>query len=279
MLVSTQAHDRKKLAIIIPAYNCEQQISRVIDRCMQVAYLDQIRHLIIIDNRSTDNTLSAAKDTLLCKQQHLDDIGISAEILLNDENYSLGSHKVGFRYCIERNTYGAIVLHGDDQADPNDFNDQFATGVPNDIDAILGSRFMKGSTLIGYTLFRRAGNATFNLLLRAFGFGDLRDMGSGLNFYRLDRLPTKTYANAADNLTFHLYFLLSMSLAEAKLRFVPISWREEDQKSNAKLFSQSIELLKVIMLARFIGKRMTSQNYGLKANLSDYTSKKVSWRS
>jgi len=269
-----------KLAIIIPAYNCERQISRVIDRCMQVTYLNQVRHLIIIDNRSTDNTLSAAKEAFLCHKQQLDDIGISAEILLNDENYSLGgSHKVGFRHCIEKNTCCAIVLHGDDQANPNDFNDQFATGVPNDIDAILGSRFMKGSTLTGYTLFRQAGNGIFSLLLRVFGFGDLRDMGSGLNFYRLDRLPSETWANAADNLTFHLYFLLSMSLAKANLKFVPISWREEDQKSNARLLSQSVELLKVILLARCIGTRMTSRNYGLKAQISDYTFKKVNLKS
>jgi glycosyltransferase involved in cell wall biosynthesis len=247
---------------------------------MQVAYLNQVRHLIVIDNRSTDNTVSAAEHTLLRHQQRLDDNGILAEILVNDENYSLGgSHKVGFRYCVEKNTGSAIVLHGDDQADPNDFNDQFATGLPSDVDAILGSRFMKGSKLIGYTLFRQAGNAIFNLLLRVFGFGDLRDMGSGLNFYRLDRLPSETWANAADNLTFHLYFLLSMSLAKANLKFVPISWREEDQKSNARLFSQSVELLKVILLARCIGTRMTSRNYGLKAQLSDYTFKKVSWRS
>ena len=264
------------LSVIIPAYNCERQISRVIDRCMQVAYLHNITQLVVIDNRSTDNTLSEAKAALHKHKNLLRKNNISAQILLNDENYSLGgSHKVGFRYCIENHAENAIVLHGDDQADPNDFNDLFATGIPSDVDAILGSRFMRGSKLSGYSLFRQGGNAVFNFLLRLFGFGNLRDMGSGLNFYRLDRLPTEAWANAADNLTFNLYFLLSMSLAKAKLRFVPISWREEDQKSNVKLFSQSLELLKVILLARCIGTRMTSRNYGRKAQISDYTFKKM----
>lgn len=280
MLASIQAHKTKNIAIIIPAYNCEKQISRVINRCLEVSYLDMVGLLLVIDNRSVDNTVAVAQDALRHHQEQLAEQDIRAEIVINDENYSLGgSHKVGFRYCVESDYYGVIVLHGDDQADPRDFNAYLSDGLPDNVDALLGSRFMEGSQLIGYSLFRKFGNATFNFLLRLCKFGKLRDMGSGLNYYRLDRLPEETYANAADNLTFHLYFLLSMALAKANLKFVPITWREEDQKSNAKLMSQSLELLKVILLVRSIGKRMTNRNYGTKSHLAAYTFKEVNWKS
>lgn len=238
---------------------------------MTTSYLSQIERIVIVDNRSSDNTIDIARDFFRQHRDSFNQHGIETEILLNNENYSLGgSHKVAFQYCISKNNFRVVVLHGDDQADPNDFNKIFTTEKYDNFDAILGSRFMKGSRLINYSTFRKFGNGVFNVCLRLFGFGALKDMGSGLNFYRLDRLNSKTYGTASDNLTFHLYFLLFMAMSNAELKFVPISWREEDQKSNARLIAQSIELFKVIILSRIFGKKMMEVNRGKKPQLSEY---------
>ena len=50
-----------------------------------------------------------------------------------------------------------------------------------------------------------------------------------------------------DDLTFNNAYLLEIIRDKAKFRFQPISWSETDQESNAKLLSQSLKILKLLI--------------------------------
>jgi glycosyltransferase involved in cell wall biosynthesis len=110
-----------RIIIFIPTYNCQQQIPRVlskIDRYVQ-SYIDEV---LIIDNRSSDNTVNEA---ILASE------GISKKVtvLRNNQNYNLGgSIKRAFIYAIENNYDYMITLHGDDQADIRDLLPVFQSG-------------------------------------------------------------------------------------------------------------------------------------------------------
>jgi hypothetical protein len=54
----------------------------------------------------------------------------------------------------------------------------------------------------------------------------------------------------SDTLSFNYYLLLASCARGAPLRFFPISWREEDQRSNVKMVRQAIGMLG--MLARYV---------------------------
>jgi hypothetical protein len=163
----------------------------------------------------------------------------------NVNNYSLGgSHKVAFNYCLAHGFSHCIVLHGDDQGDIRDLIAKLDEGVA--VDCFLGSRFQKGSQLVGYGTVRIWGNYGFNALFSLLCRRMVTDLGSGLNMYRAAYLRSKFYLAYPDDLTFNHYLLLHAIFAKANLKFFPISWREEDQVSNAKLLQFGLRTLRLL---------------------------------
>ena len=107
---------KDKILLFIPAYNCENQIQRVLKQLDEqiLKYIDKV---LIINNRSTDSTEEKAISYI--KENKLND---KISVLRNAENYGLGgSHKVAFKYAIDNNYDYVIVLHGDDQGNISDF--------------------------------------------------------------------------------------------------------------------------------------------------------------
>lgn len=229
-----------KILLFIPMYNCEKQIVRVLSQ-IDLRAQELISEVIVVNNRSTDNGEKAVLDYVASHE-----FVIPVHLLRNDENYSLGgSHKVAFNYAIENSFDYVIVLHGDDQGNLADILPYIEKGKALNYDSFLGSRFEKGSELVGYDKFRIFGNMCFNVGLTCLTQHYVSDLGSGLNMYKVSYLEDKFYLNFPNSLTFNVYMLLYGIFAKSKFRFFPLEWREDDQISNAKFFKQSMEILKL----------------------------------
>ena len=229
-----------KILLFIPMYNCEKQIVRVLGQLNEniLKYIDQV---IVVNNRSTDDGENAAVE--YCKEHS----EIPVKILRNDENYGLGgSHKVAFQYAIDNSFDFVIVLHGDDQGRIADFIPLIESGECEKHDCCLGARFMKGSKLIGYSNLRIWGNYGFNLLFSIAVHKSVKDLGSGLNMYKVDTLKNGYFMKYPDTLYFNDLMILASCYYKQDMLFYPISWREEDQVSNNKLWSFSCSLLKML---------------------------------
>ena len=258
---------RKNILVAIPAYNCELQIHRVIEQFYSYEKLYQ--EILIIDNNSQDRTLNVAIKAGKKLNSRI-------TILRNNFNYGLGgSHKVAFNYCLNKGYDGVVILHGDDQGRIIDFNSIATTDSIGDFDCFLGARFMPESKLTGYSFFRIFGNKIFNILYSLCSNSRVYDMGSGLNYFSRELLLDKVFLDMPDDLTFNNAFLLHMLFNKKKVTFFPISWREHDQVSNAKLFDQSIKLIKYLLI--YTISRFKNEPLRLhKKKLSyDYTYKKV----
>ena len=229
---------RPRILVFIPAYRCKAQITRVIDQFDErvQAWVDTV---MVVDNRSPDQTLEAAIEHGKAKLS-----GCNFIAWRNDDNYGLGgSHKAAFRYAIEQGFDYLVVLHGDDQADIRDLIPQFEAGIDTQGDCLLGARFMRASQLKGYSWFRTFGNHVYNTLFSLAAMRNIRDLGAGLNLYRLEALRDFYYKSFPDDLTFNYVMLLASYHRGQTVRFFPISWREEDQISNVKLFRQALKVL------------------------------------
>lgn len=258
-----------KILLFIPMYNCEKQITRVLAQLTD-EICDYIDEVIIVNNRSTDNGEQAVMNYLI---QH--ELPVKVKLLRNDENYGLGgSHKVAFQYAVDNGFDYVIVLHGDDQGRIGDFLPLLKSGVYKAFDCCLGARFMKGSKLIGYSKLRIVGNYGFNLMFSAVVGKSIKDLGSGLNMYKVEILKNKYYMKYPDTLYFNDLMILASCYYGHKMLFYPISWREEDQVSNNKLVSFSKSLMK--MLVKYIaGKEEYLKQDMRKEQIDEYTAETV----
>jgi len=231
--------EKERILVFVPVYRCEKQIGRVLSQITpEVARV--LSEILVVDNRSPDNTLEAAR-------QGLDKIsGCRATLLQNDQNYSLGgSHKVAFNYCLEHNYDYLIVLHGDDQGSISDIMPLIENKEHMRHENLLGARFSPGSILEGYSRFRTFGNILFNKMISLVTRTTVYDMGAGLNMYRTDFLANRFYMGFPDDLTFNVYMLYYAIWKKASLGFFPLTWREDDQVSNAKIFRQAWRILRL----------------------------------
>ncbi len=227
-----------KILVFIPAYRCEPQIVRVLEQFSPAIQL-MVDTVMVVDNQSPDQTLEVA-------------IGAGKSVFTrcnfiawrNDDNYGLGgSHKAAIRYAIKNGFTHVIVLHGDDQADINDIVPCLASGAHLSTDCLLGARFAKGSQLKGYSRFRTFGNRVYNTLFSIVVMQPVKDLGSGLNMYRLQAFESFYYKTFPDDLTFNYLMLLGSYNRRQTISYFPISWREEDQVSNVRIFRQAIRVL------------------------------------
>jgi glycosyltransferase involved in cell wall biosynthesis len=136
--------------LVIPAYNCGNQINSVLKKLTEANIQVHFRTVLLIDNCSQDRTLEIAYEFYIQNQCTW------LKLARNNFNYGLGgTHKSALNFCIKNNFTNFAVLHGDDQADIQDLlkHKEFIANK-NDYSAFLGARFMRNSSLKGYSKFR-----------------------------------------------------------------------------------------------------------------------------
>lgn len=244
---------KDKILLFIPGYNCEKQVIRVLKQINEEV-LEYIDEIIFVNNRSTDKT---EKTVLKYKEQHSE---LPLKVLRNKENYNLGgSHKVAFNYALKNKFDYLIVLHGDDQGNIHDLMPWIKNGDYKQYDCLLGSRFSKGSKLIGYSKFRIFGNRVFNIIYSVCIGKKVKDLGSGLNMYNTKIFKNNFYHKFPDKLTFNCCMLFGHNYYNHSIKFFPITWREDDQVSNVKMFSQAKITLKIALKYRLNKKYVLSE--------------------
>lgn len=231
---------KEKILVFIPMYNCEKQIVRVLDQ-LSGKIGKYITEVIVVNNRSTDQSEKAAIDKIQKMQ-----VDFPIKLMRNQDNYGLGgSHKVAFNYAIDNNFDYVIVLHGDDQGCISDMLPVLVNKSFRKYDCCLGGRFLKESQLKGYSKFRTLGNLVFNIIF-SISIGErIYDLGAGLNLYSTKMLERRYYEKFPDDLTFNCYMLFALPVYQQRYKFVPITWREEDQISNVKMTRQALQTLKM----------------------------------
>lgn len=254
-----------KILLFIPMYNCEKQIVRVLAQ-LDKTVCEYISAVIVVNNRSTDNGEQAVKEWLKANRP-----AVPVTLLRNDENYGLGgSHKVAFDYALNNAYDYVVVLHGDDQGSIANLLPYLRSREYARYDSFLGARFMKGSSLEGYSRFRTFGNRVYDLLFSVGAGRMVYDLGSGLNMYKVSSLRSRYYLRFKDNLMFNCYMLLAAGPLGQSQRFFPISWREDDQVSNVKMFSQATRTLRMLMSFTFNKRAFLDGEYRDKV-ISAYT--------
>ena len=227
-----------RILLVIPTYNCQEQIGRLLQKSIPTINRE-FQELLVIDNGSTDHTVENVIT-------NLKNIGIQTKVLQNCQNISLGgSLKTGFLYAKNDSFDFVAVLHGDDQACLDDLLPVIEKLERENIDLAIGARFHSGSTLVGYSNFRKLGNRLLNLYGILCTQKKISDLIAGLNVFRVCKLDLNQIQNYPNNLTFDVHVLLRAIHLKQNIKFFPITWTEEDQESNAKVIRQALTILRL----------------------------------
>ena len=238
-----------KVALFIPTYNVEKNISRVM-QLIPVSIIEQVEKIYIFDNMSSDNTLSLIRNY---RHSLPEPLKVKIEIFRNEENYTLGgSTQLAFGQAIQDKMSYLICMHSDGQANPEDLPKFFAAFAAGDFDFVLGSRMSGSGRVENYSGLRLFGNRFF-AWLQGFILGHKNlDIGAFIGF-NLKTVEQLSYRQIKSDMGYHPHLILLAAKAnEKKLRIkeFPIDWGRVES-TNINIFTYSLihlsRIIKILM--------------------------------
>ena len=158
----------KKALIVLPTYNEEGNIERVIEKIFTQQKKTKIWeiYVLVVDSESKDKTQLIVKE-LKKKYKNL--------FLLSTKKMGLGKAYVeGFSYALEKiNPYLIFEMDADLSHDPS-LIPSFFEKIEKGTDFVIGSRYIKGGSIPKEWAFHRKVFSIFGNLIARFGFMKLK---------------------------------------------------------------------------------------------------------
>lgn len=206
-------YKNKSICVVIPAYNEEYHIHRVIET--MPGYVDKI---VVVDDCSTDSTAEKVRSLAEMPKDKL-------ILIRHGINQGVGGAiATGYKWAKDNKMDVACVMAGDAQMSPEDLPALLEPVVSGEVDYAKGNRFFSGDAWRTIPRFRYFGNATLSLLTKiASGYWHVADSQTGYTAINLKML------NLIDwNKTYKRYgcpndFLVRLNVYNAKVRDITIS--------------------------------------------------------
>tara|TARA_B100000003_G_scaffold69726_1_gene62525 strand:- start:631 stop:1320 length:690 start_codon:yes stop_codon:yes gene_type:complete len=162
-----------KISILIPCYNEEKTIEKIINKILDLKDLNL--EIIIVDDNSTDSSRSIINTKLKDKIHKL---------ILNDNNYGKG---YSIRKGIEAATGEVLIIQDADlEYDPKDYQKLLEPFILGVADVVYGSRFIGSDKKRVLYFWHTVGNKILTLLSNIFTNLNLSDMEVGYKAFKTD---------------------------------------------------------------------------------------------
>ena len=210
-----------KLACI-PAYNEESQIELLIKSAKK--FVDSV---VVCDDGSTDNTAKIAKDA-------------GAIVIKHETNQGYGAAIISlFDYARKQNAELMITLDGDGQHDPKQIPLLTETLLQNNVDVVIGSRFLDDSTNVpGY---RKRG---IKIITSAINYGiDVKVSDSQSGFRAYSKNAIDAIHPTEQGMSISTEILLKISNKGLSLAEVPITVSYDGDTSEHHSVSHGVSVL------------------------------------
>lgn len=159
----------ERILIIIPAYNEEKNISKVIQSLHNA---EPTYQCLVVNDGSRDNTQYEAEAS-----------GLATVIQLPSNLGIGGAVQTGFKYGFYNNVDYAIQFDGDGQHLASEIPKLLAPLRANEYDVCIGSRFVEKTLGFQSTFMRRIGIRIFEFMSRLLIHKKITDSTSGFRAY------------------------------------------------------------------------------------------------
>lgn len=211
--------NKKKIGILVVAYNAVSTLSKVLDRIPKNVY-EEIDEIAVFDDASKDDTYMM---TIGYKEVRKVD---KLNIYLNEKNLGYGGNqKQGFEYFANKGFDVVVLLHGDGQYAPEILNELYEPIVNEKADVVLGSRMMKkygGPLKGGMPLYKYIGNRILSAYQNRKLKMELTEFHSGYRAYSIKGLKKINLNNCSNDFHFDTQIIIKLHHNNLKIIEVPI---------------------------------------------------------
>lgn len=215
-----------KLSVVIPAYNEAESLPETITQIHAALLNYNIpNEILVINDNSSDNTL----EILSGLEKDFDTL-----------RYITNKGPNGFGYAIRKgleNFTGDIVaiMMADLSDSVDDLVTYYHTLLNKKVDAVFGSRFIKGGNTIDYPRLKKIINRISNFIIRIIFRLKYNDTTNAFKMYRKETIEgLKPFLSPHFNLTIELP--LKVIIRGYSYAVVPNSWKNRRHgKSNLKI--------------------------------------------
>jgi glycosyltransferase involved in cell wall biosynthesis len=234
---------RQKVIVVMPAYNAAKTLRITYDAIP----MDNVDHVILVDDGSRDETLEVAKE-------------LNLEVFVHARNFGYGANqKTCYTEALKAGADIVVMLHPDYQYDPTLLPDVIAPIKEGKADVVLGSRLLQGHVVAqGMPWWKFLGNRFLTRLENAIMGLDLSEYHTGYRAYSRRVLAEVPFLLNSDNFVFDQEIIVQAAHLGFRIKEVPVPTRYFAEASSAGfLASVNYGFSILILLSRYLLHRIS----------------------
>lgn len=212
----------RAVCVLIPAYNEEKRIGRVVEAVRQQGY-----PVVVVDDGSTDGTATVARKA-------------GGHCLVSSINEGKGAAiRKGFDWVLKNNFEAVIIMDADDQHDPGQLDCFVEALQSGSADLVVGNRMQQPK---GMSLIRRLTNRFMSSIISLVAGQSIPDTQCG--YRALTREALKKIVLKTDRFEIESEMLLSVAQNRLQIRSIPVSSMYRDETSHIRPLRDTLRFFK-----------------------------------
>ena len=223
---------RPKTVVVMPALNA----ARTLETTVAAIPRDFVDEIILVDDRSTDETLKIARTLGVHVVWHPHTVGYG------------GNQKTCYLEALQRGAEIVVMLHPDGQYEPSLIPKLIAPIADDRADLVLGTRMAERGAArdAGMPLYKRVANRALTTVENRVLRTDLTDLHTGYRAYGRELLLTVPFLRNAIDFSFDSELLMQASQFGFRIAEVPAKTRYFEDASSIKLWPATVYGVKTL---------------------------------
>tara|TARA_B100000029_G_C17594184_1_gene963516 strand:- start:2479 stop:3198 length:720 start_codon:yes stop_codon:yes gene_type:complete len=228
--------------VIIPTYNESNTIKIILEKIIN---LNMLVDILVVDDNSPDKTFEVIENHKLYNENLF--------LIKRDKKRGLGSAYIeGFKWAIDNNYKFVIQIDADMSHNPNDINRLIKYSKANDL--VIGSRYIKGISIINWPLSRLILSYIANLYSRLLTGMNIKDTTGGFKCFSVNVLKSINLDLVkSEGYSFQIELNYLTWLKKYKIKEIPIIFTDRtigESKMSKKIIFEAIYMVPFLRIKK-----------------------------